>query len=159
MASEEGRDPYEDYVAIRKELEAFSPKLLTKPEIIVANKMDGTNAKENLKKFKEKIKNKEIYEISAIRNEGLDKVIDKLSSLTKTIEREELFADSVQESHVLYKFKEEKPFNDCRNNSFSPLAAGSTRNRNNPSLSEYRVYIVLVLTPAFWAIVRIEASV
>ena len=116
MASEEGRDPYEDYVAIRKELEAFSPKLLTKPEIIVANKMDGTNAKENLKKFKEKIKNKEIYEISAIRNEGLDKVIDKLSSLTKTIEREELFADSVQESHVLYKFKEEKPFTIVKDN-------------------------------------------
>ena len=112
MASEEGRDPYEDYVAIRKELEAFSPKLLTKPEIIVANKMDGTNAKENLKKFKEKIKNKEIYEISAIRNEG----IDKLSSLTKTIEREELFADSVQESHVLYKFKEEKPFTIVKDN-------------------------------------------
>ena len=116
MASEEGRDPYEDYVAIRKELEAFSPKLLTKPEIIVANKMDGTNAKENLKKFKEKIKNKEIYEISAIRNEGLDKVIDKLSSLTETIEREELFADSVQESHVLYKFKEEKPFTIVKDN-------------------------------------------
>ena len=116
MASEEGRDPYEDYVAIRKELEAFSPKLLTKPEIIVANKMDGTNAKENLKKFKEKIKNTEIYEISAIRNEGLDKVIDKLSSLTKTIEREELFADSVQESHVLYKFKEEKPFTIVKDN-------------------------------------------
>ena len=60
--------------------------------------------------------NKEIYEISAIRNEGLDKVIDKLSSLTKTIEREELLADSVQESHVLYKFKEEKPFTIVKDN-------------------------------------------
>lgn len=110
MAGEEQRDPYEDYIAIRRELEDFSPKLLTKPEIIIANKMDGAKAKENLTKFKTKINNKEIYEISAINNVGLDKVIEKLSSLTKTIEREELFTSESQESHVLYKFREEKPF-------------------------------------------------
>lgn len=110
MAGEEQRDPYEDYIAIRRELEDFSPKLLTKPEIIIANKMDGEKAKENLTKFKTKINNKEIYEISAINNVGLDKVIEKLSSLTKSIEREELFTSESQESHVLYKFREEKPF-------------------------------------------------
>ena len=110
MSAEEGRDPYEDYVAIRKELEAFSTKLLTKPEIIIANKMDGEKAKDNLEKFKEKIKNKEIYEITALINEGLDKVIDKLSVMTKEIESESLFEEEKVESHVLYKFKEEKPF-------------------------------------------------
>lgn len=110
MSAEEGRDPYEDYVAIRKELEAFSPKLLTKPEIIIANKMDGENSRDNLNKFREKIKNNDIYEITAIINEGLDNVIDKLSQMTKEIERENLFDDEKVESHVLYKFKEEKPF-------------------------------------------------
>ncbi len=110
MSALEGRDPYKDYVAIRRELEAFSPKLLTKPEIIIANKMDGENAKENLKKFKEKIKNEEVYEITALINEGLDKVIDKLSSMTKEIESTQLFEEEKVESHVLYKFKEEKPF-------------------------------------------------
>ena len=49
MAGTEGRDPYDDYVAIRKELESFSPKLLTKEEIIIANKMDGDKAKDNLR--------------------------------------------------------------------------------------------------------------
>ena len=110
MSAEEGRDPYEDYVTIRKELETFSPKLLTKKEIIIANKMDGANAKENLEKFKERIKSEEIYEITAIINEGLDNVIDKLSQMTKEIERENLFDEEKVESHVLYKFKEEKPF-------------------------------------------------
>ena len=43
---------------LRKELEDFSPKLLTKKEIIIANKMDGEEAKENLKKFKGKEKKK-----------------------------------------------------------------------------------------------------
>ena len=110
MSAEEGRDPYEDYITIRNELEAFSPKLLTKKEIIIANKMDGENASVNLKKFKEKIKSIEIYEITAIINEGLGTVIEKLSQMTKEIERENLFEDEKVESHVLYKFKEEKPF-------------------------------------------------
>ena len=110
MAGTEGREPYEDYVAIRKELEDFSPKLLTKKEIIIANKMDGEEAKENLKKFKEKIRNEDIYEVTALINEGLDKVIDRLSTLVKEIDREVLYTDDVQESHVLYKFKKEKPF-------------------------------------------------
>lgn len=116
MAGEEGRNPYDDYVAIRKELETFSPKLLTKPEIIIANKMDGENAKDNLKEFKKKINNKDIYEVTALINEGLDDVIDKLSEMTKTIEREDLFEESVIESHVLYKFKEEKPFTIVKDN-------------------------------------------
>lgn len=110
MSAEEGRNPYEDYVAIRKELEAFSPKLLTKPEIIIANKMDGVNAKDNLQEFKNKIKTEKIYEITAIINEGLDEVIEKLSEMTKEIERDNLFEEEKVESHVLYKFREEKPF-------------------------------------------------
>lgn len=110
MAGEENRDPYEDYITIRKELEEFSPKLLTKKEIIIANKMDGERAKDNLKKFKEKIKNNAIFEVTALLNEGLDKVIEQLSLLVKEIDSEELYSDDVQESHVLYKFKKEKPF-------------------------------------------------
>ena len=110
MSAEEGRNPYEDYVAIRKELEAFSPKLLTKPEIIIANKMDGENAKENLKEFRSKIKTEEIYEVTALINEGLDKVIDKLSNMTKEIDSTVLFEEKQIESHVLYKFREERPF-------------------------------------------------
>lgn len=110
MSAEEGRNPYEDYVAIRKELEAFSPKLLTKPEIIIANKMDGENAGENLKEFRSKIKTDEIYEVTALINEGLDKVIDKLSNMTKEIDSTVLFEEKQIESHVLYKFREERPF-------------------------------------------------
>lgn len=116
MSSEEGRNPYEDYVAIRKELEAFSPKLLTKPEIIIANKMDGEKAKDNLIAFKKQIKNQDIYEITALTGEGLDKVINKLSEMTKTIDSTELFEEDKVESHVLYKFREEKPFTIVKDN-------------------------------------------
>ena len=109
MSGTEGRDPYEDYKTIRKELENFSPKLLTKPEIIIANKMDIPESKNNLNKIKEKISSP-IYEISAINNEGLDKVIEVLKDLVKNTKDEVLFANDIQESHILYKFQKEKPF-------------------------------------------------
>ena len=110
MAGTEGRNPYDDYVAIRKELESFSPKLLTKKEIIIANKMDGENARENQEEFKKKINNKDIFEVTALINDGLDEVINKLAVLTKEIDDQELYSEDVIESHVLYKFKKEKPF-------------------------------------------------
>ena len=109
MAGSEGRDPYDDYVKIRKELEKFSKKLIQKPEVIIANKMDLEESKKNLEEFKKKV-NLPIYEISAIHNKGLDIVIEKLKELVKNTKDEILFEPEVQESHVLYQFKKEKPF-------------------------------------------------
>lgn len=109
MSASEGRDPYEDYLIIRKELETFSKKLLNKKEIIIANKMDLPQAKENLEEFKKKI-DKEIYEISAINNQNLDNLINALSELVKNTKEEVLYEEDRQEKHVLYKFKKEKPF-------------------------------------------------
>lgn len=109
MSSSEGRDPYEDYLVIRKELESFSERLLNKKEIIVANKMDLPDAKENLEKFKKKV-DKEIFEISALNNQNLDKLISSLNELVKNTPQDVLYEEDVQEKHVLYKFKKEKPF-------------------------------------------------
>lgn len=109
MSASEGRDPYEDYQIIRKELETFSPKLLNKQEIIIANKMDIPSSKENLIEFKKKV-NKDIYEISAINNQNLDTIINVLSDLVKNTKEEVLYDEDIQEKHVLYKFKKEKPF-------------------------------------------------
>ena len=109
MAGTEGRDPYDDYLLINKELEDFNKKLLTKPMVIIANKMDIDGAKENLDKFKEKVKDKKIFEVTALTNSGLVQVVDYLSDLLDTIKEENLYEDDAFESHVLYKFKEEKP--------------------------------------------------
>ena len=115
MSGSEGRDPYQDYLSIRKELENFSEKLLKKPEIIIANKMDIEGSKDNLIKFKEHVK-EPIYEISAINNKGLDTVIDELLNLVKNTKDEVLFDEDIQESHVLYKFKVTKPFSISKDN-------------------------------------------
>ncbi len=102
-------DPYNDYITINKELENFDKKLLDKKSIIIANKMDMPDSKENLKIFKQKVKN-EIFEISAIKNEGLDKVVYALEKLLKTLPKQELYDETTLENHVLYKYEEEKPF-------------------------------------------------
>ena len=115
MSGSEGRNPHDDYVTIRKELESFSKKLINKPEIILANKMDLEEAKANLEEFKKKV-DLPVYEISAINNEGLDEVINELKELVKNTADEVLFEPELQESHVLYKFKKEKPFTIVKDN-------------------------------------------
>ena len=113
MAGSEGRDPYEDYLLINKELEAFNEKLMQKPMIIIANKMDLEGANENLEKFKKKV-DKEIFEVSAATNTGLQRVVDYLASVLDEIHENPLYDDSQIESHVLYKFKKEEPFTITR---------------------------------------------
>ena len=115
MSALEGRNPYEDYVTINKELENFDKKLMDKPQIIVANKMDLESSKENLKEFKKKVK-QDIYEISAINSEGLDELLIKIADTLDSIEDEPLYEEENFESHVLYKFKEEKPFEVVKEN-------------------------------------------
>ena len=115
MSASEMRDPYEDYVLINKELEAFNEKLIKKPQIIVANKMDLPNAKEELEKFRQKLgKDIEIYEVSAATNTGLQRVVDRLADLVDEVPNSPLYEDSQIESHVLYKFKKEEPFTITR---------------------------------------------
>lgn len=109
MSGFEGRDPYQDYEIINKELKEFNPKLLEKPQIIIANKMDMPSSEENLKQFKKKVK-LDIYPISAIKNEGIDPILIKLADMLDNIKKQPLYEEEKFESHVLYKFKKEKPF-------------------------------------------------
>ena len=108
-------DPYKDYITINKELENFDESLIKKPQIIIANKMDMPSSKENLKKFKEKV-DKEVYEMSAINGEGINKILLKLADMLDEIPKENLYKNENFESHVIYKFKEEKPYNITKDN-------------------------------------------
>lgn len=111
MSGSELRDPYEDYILINKELEEFNEKLIKKPQIIIANKMDLEPAQENLAEFKKKIgKDIEIFEVSGATNQGLQRVVDRLADLVDEVPNNPLYEESQLESHVLYKFKKEEPF-------------------------------------------------
>ena len=115
MSGLEGRNPLEDYETINKELKDFDEKLILKPQVVIANKMDLEGAKENLERFKDKY-NVPVYEVSAITNKGLDKVLVKIADELDKIKEEPLFSDEAFESHVLYKFKKKQPFTITRDN-------------------------------------------
>lgn len=110
MSGFEGRDPYEDYLTINKELENFDKKIIEKPQIVVASKMDIEGAEENLKIFKEKVKDVKVFPICAITGTGLKEVLIELSNMLDKIEKKPLYEEEKFESHILYKFKKEQPF-------------------------------------------------
>ena len=112
MGAVDGRDPYEDYVTINKELGEYQYRLLERPQIIVANKMDEDGAEENLARFKELVgEDVKIFPISAIIHEGVDQV---LYTVADTLANTPVFTleDEEEENTVLYTMgdEEEKPF-------------------------------------------------
>lgn len=72
MAGSEGREPIEDLEALRKEINLYDEELSKRPWIIVANKMDLSEAEEKLKQFETRFPKVDIYPISALEEEGLD---------------------------------------------------------------------------------------
>ena len=124
MSASELRDPYEDYLLINKELEDFNEKLMQKPQIIIANKMDIPGAEEELKKFKEKVKDIEIFEVSAATNKGLQKVVDHLADMLDQIPNNPLYDESQIESHILYKFQKEEPYTITRDDDGTWVISG-----------------------------------
>ena len=109
MSGSEGRDPYEDYVTINKELGEYEYRLLERPQIIVANKMDGDEAEENLKKFHEKLGDQKVVPIIAPIHEGIDAILYAVADALETAP--DFFNQEEEQESVLYTYKEEeKPF-------------------------------------------------
>lgn len=70
------KPPLEAYRVIRKELESYSPTLAAKPELVVATKIDVTDAKKGAAKLrKKKLK---VIEISAVTGAGLKTLVQSL---------------------------------------------------------------------------------
>ncbi|MFL6558135.1 MAG: GTPase ObgE, partial [Bacillus sp. (in: firmicutes)] len=111
MAAMEGRDPYEDYLTINKELKEYNLRLTERPQVIVANKMDMPEAEENLKKFKEQLEEDyPIFPISAVTRKGLRELLfavaDKIEETPEfPLEHEEEETTGVH--RVLYKHEAE----------------------------------------------------
>ncbi|KEI51362.1 GTPase CgtA, partial [Enterococcus faecium UC7256] len=118
MSGMEGRDPYEDYLAINKELSTYNLRLLERPQIIVANKMDMPDAQENLVKFKEQLnKEKEdefaddipVFPISGVTRQGLDALLNATADLLEVTPEFPLYEEELEEETVHYGFNPEGP--------------------------------------------------
>ncbi|MGL4373386.1 MAG: Obg family GTPase CgtA, partial [Turicibacter sp.] len=109
MSGLEGRDPYEDYVTINKELGEYRYKLLERPQIIVANKMDLPESVENLKIFREKVgEDAIIVEMSAATRQGIDELLYKTADALEVTPAFPLYDEDDVEQKVMYKFTPEE---------------------------------------------------
>lgn len=128
MSGVEGRDPYADYITITNELKEYNLRLLERPQIIVANKMDMPGAKEHLKKFKEQLtKDHQVYPISALTKTGLRELLftiaDELETAGEFPLHEPLEEDETVH-RVVYKYEEESPFIITRESDGSFVLSG-----------------------------------
>jgi GTP-binding protein len=117
MAAVEGRDPYDDYVTINRELEEYNLRLTERPQIIVANKMDMPDAEKNLEEFKKKLtEDHPIFPISALTKKGLRELLFAVADLLEDAPEFPLQAEEDEEEHhVLYKYEaEQKEFEITR---------------------------------------------
>ncbi len=119
MGAVHGRDPFVDFTDIMDELEAYNERLLLRPMLIVANKMDEAISEENLEIFEEKLNAyygdrelevPEIFPISSWQNKGVDQLIKKTASL---VQNEEFIPleEEVEVEEAYYTLEqEEAPF-------------------------------------------------
>ncbi|MBR3163503.1 MAG: GTPase ObgE [Clostridia bacterium] len=104
----EGRNPLEDYHTINEELKKYSEKLSKRKQIIVATKADVIQDESNYNELAQYAKdnNIEIYKISSVTGEGVQKLLEKVVAELKVLPKEEL---TEVEERVVYTLKDDEP--------------------------------------------------
>jgi len=78
LAASDGRSPMDDFLHLQKELHEYDERLAEKEFIVVGNKIDEEEARENLQLFRKRFPEINIFSISAILEEGLDELREHL---------------------------------------------------------------------------------
>lgn len=80
LAPNQDRDPYEEYLMLRKELEAYNSTMLEKPFLVVLNKIDQEGAEELATNFKARYSEdpSTLFEISALEGTNLSALKEAL---------------------------------------------------------------------------------
>ena len=111
-AGTEGRDPIADIRAIMKELEAYDPKLLEKPQVIAANKMDAVYGDENeiVQSLRQEFEKDgiRVFPISAVSGKGLKELLYHVQELLDHCDSEPVIYEP--EFDPALRFFSEEPF-------------------------------------------------
>lgn len=115
VSSQEGREPIDDFNKINEELKKFNPKLAEKPQIVVANKIDLPQSRENFDKLSKEVKNTgfDIYAISAATGEGIKALeyaiwnkleeVGDIEPIVEVVDREKLYELNRKNDEVIVK--------------------------------------------------------
>lgn len=112
VSGSEGRDPIEDFEKINRELEQYNPRLLKKPQIVAANKIDMIEEdSEEYKAFQSYVEGKgyKVYPMSAPLNIGVKEVLSAAALALQKVE------ETPEEAYVeLFDFEKDDADPDYR---------------------------------------------
>ncbi|MGN0349009.1 MAG: GTPase ObgE [Roseburia sp.] len=115
-AGTEGRDPVADINAINRELQAYDPKLLEKPQVIAANKIDAIYGDENevIRTLKDTFEKDgiRVFPISAVSGKGLKELLYYVQELLLSCSREPIVYE--QEFDPLAISEKDEPYTITR---------------------------------------------
>lgn len=85
LAPHQDRDPYEEFLMLRRELEAYNPAMLEKPYLVALNKIDQEGAAELAASFRSKysLDPALLFEISALEGTHLEAFRDSMRALAQ----------------------------------------------------------------------------
>lgn len=109
VSGSEGRDPIEDFEKINRELEQYSPRLMKKPQIVAANKIDIISEDDpGYIKFKEHVEAKgyKVFPMSTPINIGVKEVLAEAAQQLQKL----LLEPQEEEDYEMFDF--EKDDND-----------------------------------------------
>ena len=81
MAGTDARKPWDDFMQLRKELELYDPKMLEKPYVVAANKMDMEESQAHLRSFKRRLRGVKVIELAAAFDEGVSPLKDVMRAM------------------------------------------------------------------------------
>jgi len=81
MAGTDARKPWDDFKQLRKELELYDPKMLKKPYVVAANKMDMEDSQAHLRSFKRRLRGVKVIELAAAFDEGVSPLKDVMRAM------------------------------------------------------------------------------
>lgn len=85
-AEGEGREPLQDFDILNRELEKYSEELSRKPQVVAANKLDLTHARERLEAFTGALRERGIavFPVSTATGEGMQALMDATAEVLFT---------------------------------------------------------------------------
>jgi GTP-binding protein len=119
IAAVEGRNPVEDYQIICAELESYDPKLMERPQLVAANKMDVPGAEQNLAEFRKAYPDLPVFPISGVTGQGVQELLyavadtlDKVNAETPSWEEEPVQTPANEKK--VYRYEKREPFQIVR---------------------------------------------
>lgn len=91
----EGRDALEDFDKINDELRLYNERLSTRPQVVVANKIDILEDESIFENFKNELESRgyKVFKMSAATRQGVDDVIAYVTQLLQEVEDVELVTE------------------------------------------------------------------